>query len=252
MEWVIRNAIALLLVPPGCLVLIALWGLGLLGRHARTGRLIIALSVLGLYILSTPYVAEGLLASLETPPRDLLAARNGQAIVVLGGGKYHAAPEYGGDTVRSSTLVRLRFAARLQRSLGKPVLVTGGSPEGSPITEARVMQSVLIDDFKVPVTWIEEQSRTTLESARQSRVILSAAGLQTIYLVTHAWHMPRARLAFEDAGFNVIPAATGYTTRFRLTALNFLPQAQALLDSSRYFRELIGISWYRMQIWLAA
>ena len=52
--------------------------------------------------------------------------------------------------------------------------------------------------------------------------------MQQIYLVTHAWHMPRAQLAFEHAGFSVIPAPTGYTTRFELTVLDFLPDADAL------------------------
>jgi uncharacterized SAM-binding protein YcdF (DUF218 family) len=63
--------------------------------------------------------------------------------------------------------------------------------------------------------------------------------------------MPRARLAFESAGFVVIPAATGYATRFRLTALDFVPDARALRDSSTYFREVIGIGWYRLQFAIA-
>lgn len=252
MEWLIRNAVTLLLVPPGCLLLLALWGLVMIRRHAVIGTSVIAFSVLALYALSTPYVADSLLQVLEHPARDPLADRSGQAIVVLGGGKYYAAPEYGGDTVHASTLVRLRFAAHLQRELDQPILVAGGSPEGSPTAEAWVMNRVLVAEFKVPVTWVEEQSRTTLENARLSRSILGGAGVQAIYLVTHAWHMPRAKLAFEHAGFTVIPAATNYATRFRLTALDFLPQARALLDSSRYFHEVIGLAWYRMRFWLAA
>jgi uncharacterized SAM-binding protein YcdF (DUF218 family) len=252
MEWVIRNALGLLLMPPGCLLLIALWGLAMLRRHAIIGKSVIAFSVLALYTLSTPYVANRLLQVLELPARDPLADRSGQAIVVLGGGKYYAAPEYAGDTVHASTLVRLRFAARLQRALDKPILVAGGSPEGSPTAEAWAMKSVLVAEFKVPVAWVEEQSRTTLENARLSRILLRAAGVRAIYLVTHAWHMPRAKLAFEHAGFTVIPAATNYATRFRLTALDFLPQAHSLLDSSRYFHEVIGLAWYRIKFRLGA
>jgi len=36
-----------------------------------------------------------------------------QAIVVVGGGQYHAAPEYAADTVSEATLVHLRYAACL-------------------------------------------------------------------------------------------------------------------------------------------
>ena len=60
--------------------------------------------------------------------------------------------------------------------------------------------------------------------------------------------MPRAQLAFEAAGFKVIPAATGYTTRYRLTILDFMPDARALRDSALFFHEIIGIVWYRLRL----
>ena len=109
------------------------------------------------------------------------------------------------------------------------------------------LQTALERDFQVPVQWREDRSRTTLENAQASITILEATGIRRVYLVTHAWHMPRARLAFEQAGFEVIPAATGYATRFRLTALDFVPDTRALRESSIYFREIIGIGWYRLQ-----
>jgi uncharacterized SAM-binding protein YcdF (DUF218 family) len=62
--------------------------------------------------------------------------------------------------------------------------------------------------------------------------------------------MPRAVRAFESAGFTVIPAATGYATRYRRTLLDFVPDAHALADSSRWFHEIIGIAWYRIQLTL--
>jgi len=252
MEWVIRNAVAALLMPPGFLLLIACWGWWIRRRHPRVGKSLIALSLLGLYALSTPYIADSLLKAVEIPVGNPLDDRSGQAIVVLGGGKYYAAPEFGGDTVNAYTLARLRYGARLHHALDKPILVTGGSPEGSPTAEAWAMKTVLAEEFGVPVAWVEERSRTTLENARLSYVILSVAGVRSVYLVTHAWHMPRAKFAFEHAGFTVIPAATNYTTRFRLTALDFLPQASALLDSSWYFHEIIGIAWYRLKFRFAA
>ncbi len=79
-----------------------------------------------------------------------------------------------------------------------------------------------------------------------SRDLLKST-VQQIYLVTHAWHMPRAKLAFEHAGFIVIPAPTGYIRSFELTVLDFLPDADALADSSRFVREIIGIAWYRLR-----
>lgn len=251
MDWLIRNAIASALMPPGILLLIALCGLAMARRRPVLGKSVIALALVALYALSTQYVADTLLHALEPPARNPLADRRGEAVVVLGAGTYFGAPEYGADTVSAHGLVRLRYAAHLHRATGKPILATGGSPEGASVGEAAQMKAVLNREFQVPVAWIEDQSRTTLENARLTHRILSPAGLRTIYLVTHAWHMPRARLAFENAGFTVIPAATGYATRFRLKLLDFLPDASALLDSSRVFHEVIGIAWYQLQFAIA-
>lgn len=252
MEWLIRNAIASAVIPPGLLLLVALWGLLALRRRPLLGKSLLSLALVALYALSTQYVADALLQALEPPARDPLANLGGQAIVVLSGGRYFRAPEYGTDTVNAHALVRLRYAAHLHRATRKPILTAGGSPEGAPLGEAVHMKTVLNRDFQVPVAWVEDQSRTTLENARLSHRILGAEGIRTIYLVTHAWHMPRARLAFENAGFSVIPAATGYATRFRLTLLDFVPDAGALHDSSRFFHEIIGIAWYQLQFAVAS
>lgn len=251
MEWLLRNAIASLFLPPGILVLAGLWGLSLLRRRPRTGAGLIAITLLALYALSTKFVALALLQTLEVPHRAPAKSDNARAIVVLGAGTYFNAPEYGVDTVSTAALARLRYAAHLHRLTRQPVLTTGGSPEGAGVGEARHMKAVLEGEFQVPVSWIEDYSTTTLENARYSFAILNAAGIRTVYLVTHAWHMPRAQLAFESAGFRVVPAATGYATRFRLGALDFIPDARALRDSTIYFHEILGYVWYRLQFAIA-
>lgn len=249
MEWLITNAIAALLLPPGTLLVLAATGALVALRRPRLGRALIALSLLALWILSTPYVADALVRSLEPAPSDPLADPSGQAIVVLGGGTYFSAPEYQGhDTVSSFALVRLRYAAHLHRALRKPVLVTGGAPLGNSTSEAEQMKQVLEREFQVPVQWSEQRSNNTLENARLSNRLLRPANVRRIYLVTHAWHMPRAKLAFERAGFEVIQAPTEYTTRFRTTALDFMPSAAALHDSKIFFHEAIGVGWYHLRI----
>lgn len=250
MEWLVTNAVAAALLPPGCLLLLGALGALLMAlRCRRLGATLVAAAFVFLYALSTHFVADGLLNALEPAPLDLAANPAGHAIVVLGGGTYFAAPEYGHDTVSSPTLVRLRFAAQLHRRLGKPVMVTGGAPQGNAVPEAKLMKQALQQDFRVPVQWTEPGSNNTLENARRGWRVLEAAGISRIYLVTHARHMPRARLAFERAGFSVIPAPTGYATRYELTALDFLPNARALLHSRDFFHEVIGIGWYHLRLW---
>lgn len=250
MEWQIINAIASLLLPPGCLLAVAAMGALLALRRPRLGRAVVGFSLVALYALATPVASDALLRYLEPAPRDPLAGKDGQAIVVLGGGSYFSAPEYGRDTVGTFTLSRLRYAAHLHRASNVPVLVSGGAPLGNAGSEAEQMERVLEADFRVPVRWLEKGSRNTMENARLSYHLLSADGIRRIYLVTHAWHFPRARLAFEHAGFSVIPAPTGFTTRHRVTVVDFLPNASSLSSSSWVFHEVIGTGWYHLRILL--
>lgn len=244
MNWLMTNSIAALLLPPGIVVLVLLIALLLAWRRPLVAWKPLLLAFVLLYVFSMPFMGRTLLHILEPASSNPVADLSGQAIVVLGGGTYFSAPEYGGDTVKASVLERLRYAAYLHRALRKPILVTGGTPQGGATAEARLMGDVLQRDFQVPVQWVEETSNNTLENARTTFLMLNAAGVRRIYLVTQAWHMPRAKLAFTSMGFTVIPAATGYATRFELTALDFLPRASALVDSAQFFREAIGIAWY--------
>lgn len=236
------------LVPPGNLLLWLLLAMLLTWRRPRVARGVCVLGLSVIYSLSIPAVGAALLQWLEPSPSDPRADLTGQAIVVLGGGPYRAAPEYGGDTVNAITLVRLRYGASLQRALGKPLLVSGGHHRGGSLSEAHAMRSVLQNEFQVPVAWTEPRSSNTLANARESYAVLKAAGISRIYLVTHAFHMPRARYAFESAGFSVIPASTAYTRRAPATALDFLPDAQAFFKSAWFFHEVIGIFWYHLRV----
>ena len=252
MEWLITKSIAALLAPLGIVLVILLVAVRVAWRRPLAAWRPVALAFIVLYPLSTHFVADQLLSWIEPTPRDPVADKSGQAIVVLGGGTYFSAPEYGADTVRPQVLARLRYAARLHRALDKPVLASGGAPEGNPIPEARLMTEVLQQDFRITVRWTEQGSRNTFENALMSAFLLQPAGIQRIYLVTHAWHMRRARIAFEHAGFTVIPAPTGYATRFKLTVLDFLPEARALYDSGVFFHEVAGIGWYYLRTLVAS
>ncbi len=248
MSWFATNLISAFLLPPLNLLLAALLGLLLARTYPRLGRTLLLFSLALLWLCSTSYFAGGALRLLEGPPKVVdTQAQPADAIVVLGGGTYFRAPEYGADTVSAATLVRLRYAAKLQRETGKPVLVTGGKPLGNDLSEAQQMKSVLEQEFNVPVRWIEDASDNTLENARYSHQLLQQTGIKRIYLVTHASHIPRASRAFQAAGFEVVPAPTGFTTRYRTNLLSFLPHAEGLRDSRIFMHELIGLLWYRLK-----
>lgn len=244
--WELTVVTGRLILPPGLLILLGLIGLALIHSWPRMGRGLAAFALISLYALSTPIVARNLIRTLEVPYSDPAADRRAGAIVVLGAGSYVRAPEYGSDTVNRQNLERIRYAAHLQRRTRKPLLVSGGNSMGADSSEAAQMQAAL-REFGVSATWIEDSSKNTFENARLTRRLLERSGIKTIYLVTHAWHMPRARMAFERAGFNVIPAPTGYKTNLRTMVLDFVPSTEALSDSGNFFHEIAGYAWYRLQ-----
>lgn len=245
--WTIKVAGTLMMPPLGLLLLAAL-GLLLARMWRRLGLGIAALAVAGLWVLSTPIVGSHLVASIE--PRqapDVNALKDAQAIVVLGGGTYFDAPEYGGDTVGGYTLERLRWGARLHRETGLPVLVTGGLPAGNTTSEAAQMKDALTRDFQIPVRWLEARANNTRESALLSHEVLVRDGVTRIALVTHASHMRRAHRAFELAGFTVLDAPTAFSNTGPTTVFSFLPDARGLLQSRVFCHEMLGLGWYHVR-----
>lgn len=245
MTWFLNNLFSAFLLPPFNLLLLGAGGVILLKSRPRLGKRIIIISFSLLYLLATPFISGRLIQLLETKPAITFDQHEAEAIIILGAGTYFNAPEYGGDTVNCFALERLRYGARLYERTGKPVLVSGGNPAGGE-AEGRLMKEALEHDFKVPVKWVEDRSDNTFENAKFSYQVLRAAGITRIYLVTHAWHMPRAVAAFEKAGFIVTPAPTGFNTTRAISILDFLPRAPALVNSYLAIHEWLGIIWYQL------
>lgn len=245
--------ITTLVLPPGGPMVLAAAGFLLVRRRVQIGVVLIAAGFGSLLLLSLPAVGSALLHSLERHPPlalDAGAEREAGAIVLLGGGLYRSAPEYGRrDVVGGGGLERMRYAVWLHRHTGLPILVTGGSVFAGDAAESAVMARSLREDFGVTPRWIETRSRNTWENARYSRQLLTRAGIDRVYLVTHAWHMPRAVASFEAAGFEVLPAPTVFHTRTDAAAsgLDYLPAIDGLGMSATALREYLGLLWYRLR-----
>jgi len=244
-SWLLTNFIAAFLLPP--LNLLILGGIGVMSlqRRRTLGKVLISISLAGLWLLATPFVAAHLLNALK-PAARLPTGKEADAIVVLGGGSYYDTLEYGGDTVGRLTLERIRYAAWLARKLDKPLLVTGGAPDGGR-PEGQLMGETLEREFGVKVRWVEDRSETTRENARFSAELLKQDGIHRIYLVSHAWHLPRAVPEFEREGLQVVPAGTGYSLTRGPRPMDFLPSGKGLYDSYLAMHEGIGLIWYRIR-----
>lgn len=243
--------IKLLLLPPMVLPVLAV----ILLVFFQKRKLPVVTVCLSLFlILSLPVVANKIAKSLEYfPPLqpERIQQFLPQAIVVLGAGLERSGLEYGNNvTIKSGTLLRVRYAARLARLTGLPVLASGGRTLGDKdVSEAELMASVLRDEFGIPVVWMEMTSLNTAENARLTRQTLQQLGIGKILLVTQAYHMPRAEKEFRKAGFQVLPAPTSFIGRDAAgSALSdWIPSVKALEHIFLLAHECVGMLWYRLR-----
>jgi uncharacterized SAM-binding protein YcdF (DUF218 family) len=199
-------------------------------------------------ILATPIVSGTLLLTLEhglptTPPADAPP----QAIVVLGGDLRRTGTDAMTLQPGPLSLERLRAGAILYRQTHLPILITGGRQRPGEPSIAEVMANSMQQDFQLPVEWLENSSDDTWANAQLSAVILREHGVKSIYLVTHAWHMRRALIAFAHTGLAVTAAPTWFDRMAGPPELAFVPNVGGWLNSFYALHEWIGCAWYALR-----
>ena len=252
MSLLLGKVISQLLLPPGGLILLA--AVGLIFWKRWWGRGLILLSFSALWLLSTEPVRDMLTEPLEYqyPVLDIgHVEKEGVAIVLLGGGIYESAPEYGGrDELGHYAVMRTLFAADVAQKSGLDIYATGGKPlteSADPAGEImrRFLLRLGLAESKV---FAESASNNTWENAAYMRKMLKDKGVQRVILVTSAWHMPRAVWCFETHGLQVIPAPTDFITeQEQYDARSYVPRWTVLSDSGQAMHEYLGLFWYRMR-----
>jgi uncharacterized SAM-binding protein YcdF (DUF218 family) len=239
---------ATLLLPPLLLVLLTLAaGVMVVRVAAPAGKrlgLLIVLAALGQLLLATPYVARSLALGLQQAIPESRSSPAPGAIVVLGA---EVARGKDGLAVGPLTLERLRAAAALWRRTGLPLLVTGGPIRSGEMPLAVLMAQSLVEDFGVPARWIEAEALDTAGNARLSAAILGREGIAAAYVVTHAWHLPRALEAFDRTGLVGLPAAVRLELGPSGSVTDWVPRADQLVASWFALREWLGRVVYRLR-----
>jgi len=248
-----RYFIKQLILPPGVLFLCLLLAWWLRRSRPRLAGVFFVLGLGGLWLMSLPKVVQWSAHALEQEPPLTFdqwpqLAQRADAIVILGAGRERGDPAWGGeDQPTGVNLERVRYAARLAKASGLPVLTSGGLHYGTPPSEAYIMATSLRDDFGVATQWQEGASRTTWENATMSAEILKAAGIHRVVVVTQAWHMPRARWSFEHAGLEVVSAPVGFLGIDNARAFGgWMPEGKALWQSGQLLNEAVGLIGYRL------
>ena len=243
----LKPVLTALVLPPAGPLLLALVGLLLMGRRWLGGAIVSLLGLAMLWFLSCNAVGVGLAQTLipQVKPLDVRSAAlaDVQAIVILGGGVHGVAPEYGQPQPSAPTLERVRYGAFLARQSKKPLAFAGGvgwAAPGNTAPEAEVARNVLKDDYGLELRWSDSRSRDTAENATRMAEAMRGDKIKRIALVTHASHMPRARAAYEKAGFQVTPAPTAFAFPRERELLEWLPSAHGLELSRSVLREWLG------------
>lgn len=229
-------------------------------------RWVALLALALLWGLSTPVLADRLFRWIEddqirTPVAELPVAA---AIVVLSGMQRHVAghagpvPEWGEAVDRlfgGIEAFRAGKADRLVFTAGRLPWQGNIAPEGEVLRQQAIEWGV--DPASILLTRPVENTAQEAIAVRDLLVAkpdeaasnsASVAVPPHVILVTSAFHMPRARVLFEEAGLRVIP----YPVDFRVTAIgrsptDYFPDPDALNRSDIAVRELIGRGYYRLR-----
>ena len=244
----LRAALSSFVLSPVFLVLLAYVGL-LLGRRRRRGFMMLArISLLALLVLSIPLIGSLMLIAIE---RDLpLAPPPGappQAIVILGGDIERDGAPAVPPTPGPATLERMLAGAALHQRTGLPILISGGPLHENEPSLATLMADSLEHDFQVQVRWTEPASRNTWENAQMSAAILRREGIGSVYVVTQAWHMRRAIMAFAAVGITVTAAPTRLDHLPTPLVTAFIPNARGWRDAYYALHEWIGCAFYALR-----
>jgi uncharacterized SAM-binding protein YcdF (DUF218 family) len=207
-------------------------------RHSAVQILVFffcSMGALSVLIVLTPFpnlLARPLMRMPSHPaPADV--------VVVLSGGRY------ADGTLTESAIRRTVMAVRLYHNgLAPMLLFTGGTCCGNSSSAGMAR---LARDLAVPAAAIvlEEHSRRTRDSARNTGALLRRLGLRRALLVTSPLHMARSQWTFQAANVDVILVAADDTDLRLVTSAS---GRAGLMEASLH--EYIGILYYKLRGWI--
>jgi uncharacterized SAM-binding protein YcdF (DUF218 family) len=218
-----------------------------LRRRIRWAMAITALAAAVLVIFSMPATAAFLWNQLEAGVEPAAQWPNQvDALVLLGGavdvlGSTDEHVSWNNNQERLSAAVELMRANRARR-----VIVSGASGVPWLPSEAELFRRELeragVDAEAIIV---EPLARNTDENARNVAELLRTHGLETVLVLTSAYHVPRARLCFAAAHVHADYWPVDFRMRDAQRESSLLPRAHYLAKSTEALREFAGRLVYR-------
>ena len=232
------------LAPPNVFIVFCLLGPLAALVWPRTGITIACAAGLCLFVTATPAFSSALLVWLEYGVPKTSDFSSAQAIVVPSA-DFRLGDGTTADRLGPQSLERLLLAADAYAQLHLPVVITGGDVSRSRIAGAEIMKATLERYFGVPVSYTEDQSKTTFENATNTAHLLQKQNIRTVVLITQARDAPRAIWSFEHAGLRALPWPSRRADLEIDRVTDFLPSTEALHQTFYALHELIGALYYR-------
>jgi uncharacterized SAM-binding protein YcdF (DUF218 family) len=233
----LKKAFTSCILPPGIFVLLAaVFSFYVKGKP----RVLFFILAVFMYLLAIPFVSTRLVSLIEyrSEPSDFSSC---DVIVLLGGGVIENAADLSGrDALSQESVVRTCDAARIWMSIHKPIIICGGSVNGSPaesLIAARYLRDLGVSAADIIV---EDRSRDTTENAENASVIMQCKSFRQPLVVTSSWHCRRAGKKFRESGITPLLFPSGKSGVGRTGTDSFLPSAFALRESSLSLKELVS------------
>jgi len=247
----IIKIVSALLYPLGLVSVFTVLALIYRLRGGKLGaKLLAAISVLVLFVSSSPIFATKLALGLESqyPQLKIESIPEHDAIIVLGGGlRIPLPPAQYVQLSRGSD--RYWHAARLFHA-GKAdkIIVSGGNVYKQPGFQGEAYYaSQLLQQWGVPARAIQAEldSRTTGQNQENMLGMIRDQEIRSVLLVTSAVHMPRAHYLFSRMPVSITPASADVLVREQNAPaiFSYLPSASALALTTVAVHEYYGL-WF--------
>jgi uncharacterized SAM-binding protein YcdF (DUF218 family) len=232
------------LAPPVLFITLSLVGAIAALLWRRFGITVVLVSTLCLYVAATPAFSSYLAYQLETQIPSDIDFTDAEAIVVLGA-DVRRGDGRNSDRIGPASLERLVLAVDAYRRLHLPIAVSGGRVADWHVAVGQLMKSALEEYFGIPVTWSEEESRTTYENALYTARLLRREQINTVVVIAQAEDLPRAVWCFKRVGLRAIPWPAPRRVFKPDSVEDFLPDSKAFQQSFHALHEMIGSLYYR-------
>lgn len=211
----------------------------------------ITVTVIWFFIITTPYIPEFLLWSLEKKSTQLQASeiknlKGEYDIIVLGSGHVYNKNLSANDQLSTDALSRLVEAIRIFRLKPGSRLILSGYKGQTEISHAAVLYSAALDlGIDSSSIFLQTVPSNTLEEAMEYKKLF---GRKNLIVVTSAYHMPRAIKLFRANGLQPIASSASFLVnkqkRNHLTWL--IPSSENVRFMDLAVHEYIGILWFRL------